>query len=88
MDSETLLLRRRKRPEAVRKLSLDEVWPVHSAGPWSESLSLITVDRGHASRQHHEDGCQGDGAGKQKPLQVAVAQRQLGVLHRMTFHVR
>ena len=40
MDAETLLLRRRKRPEAVRKLSLDEVWPVHPTAVWPEGLSL------------------------------------------------
>ncbi len=27
----------------VRKLSLDEIWPVHSAGGWPQSVSL---DRG------------------------------------------
>ena len=44
MDSETLLLRRRKRPEAVRKLTLDEVWPVHLTAVWPEGLSLSRED--------------------------------------------
>ena len=44
MDAETLLLRRRKRPEAVRKLSLDEVWPVHPTAVWPEGLSLRRED--------------------------------------------
>ena len=44
MDSETLLLRPRKRPPAISSPSLDEVWPVHSAGPWPEGLSLRRVD--------------------------------------------
>ena len=44
MFAETLLLRPRKRPEAVRTLSLDEVWPVHSAGGWPEGLSLSRED--------------------------------------------
>ena len=43
MDSETLLLRR-KPNEAVRRLSLDEAWPVHSAGAWPEGLSLRRED--------------------------------------------
>ena len=43
MDAETLLLRR-KRPEAVRTLTLDEAWPVHSAGAWPEGLSLRRED--------------------------------------------
>ena len=43
MDAETLLLRR-KRPEVVRTLTLDEAWPVHSAGAWPESLSLRRED--------------------------------------------
>ena len=43
MDAETLLLRRR-RPEAVRALTLDEAWPVHSAGAWPASLSLRRED--------------------------------------------
>ena len=44
MDSETLLLRRRKRPGAVRKLSLDEMWPVHPTAVWPEGLSLSRED--------------------------------------------
>ena len=43
MDSETLLLRR-KPDEAVRKLSLDEVFPVHSVGAWPDGLSLRRED--------------------------------------------
>ena len=50
MESETLLLKRRDGPEAVRKLSLDEVWPVHPTARWPEGLSLrrgdIYGDRG------------------------------------------
>ena len=49
MDNERLLLRR-KRLEAARKLSLDEVWPVHPSAVWPEGLSLrredIYKDRG------------------------------------------
>ena len=44
MDAETLLLRRRKRPEAVPKLRLDEVWPVHPTAVWPEGLSLRRED--------------------------------------------
>ena len=44
MDSETLLLRRRKRPESMRKLSLAEVWPVHPSAVWPEGLSLRRED--------------------------------------------
>ena len=44
MDAETLLLRRRTRPEAIRKLSLDEVWPVHPTAVWPEGLSLRRED--------------------------------------------
>ena len=36
---ETLLLRRRE-TETIRRPSLDEVWPVHSAGGWPQDLSL------------------------------------------------
>ena len=43
MEAETLLLRR-KPTEAVRRLTLDEVWPVHSAGAWPEDLSLRRED--------------------------------------------
>ncbi len=44
MDAETLLLRPRKRREAIRTLNLNEMWPVHSAGAWPESLSLRRED--------------------------------------------
>ena len=44
MDSETLLLRRRKRPQAVRRLSPDEVWPVHPTAVWPEGLILRRED--------------------------------------------
>ena len=44
MDAETLLLRRRKRPEAVRELSLDEMWPVHPTAVWPEGMSLRRED--------------------------------------------
>ncbi len=40
MDAETLLFRRRKPAQAVRKPGLDEVWPVRSVGRWPEGLSL------------------------------------------------
>ena len=43
MDAETLLLRR-KRPNALGKLSLDEVWPVHPTAVWPEGLSLRRED--------------------------------------------
>ena len=44
MVSETLLLRRRQRAEAMRPRSLDAVWPVHSAGAWPQGLSLGRED--------------------------------------------
>lgn len=44
MDAETLLLRRRKHPQARHRLSLDEVWPVHSAAVWPADLSLRRED--------------------------------------------
>ena len=44
MDAERLRFRRRKRPEAVRKLSLDELWPVHATARWPEGLSLRRED--------------------------------------------
>ena len=44
MDAETLLLRRRKDPEAARRLSLDDVWPVHSTATWPVGLSLRRED--------------------------------------------
>ena len=40
MDSETLIFRRRSRPDADRRPSLDEVWPVHPTARWPEGLSL------------------------------------------------
>ena len=40
MNSETLLFRRCKRPQAADRPSLDEVWPVRSVGTWPEGLSL------------------------------------------------
>ena len=43
MAAETLLFRR-KPTEAVSRPSLDEVWPVHSAGAWPEGLSLRRED--------------------------------------------
>ena len=43
MDAETLVLRR-KPAETVRRLSLDEAWPVHSAGAWPVGLSLRRED--------------------------------------------
>ena len=43
MDAKTLLLRR-KLQEPVRKLNLDEAWPVHSTGMWPEGLSLRRED--------------------------------------------
>ncbi len=43
MDAETLSLRR-KRPGAVRRLSLDEVWPAHPTAVWPEGLSLRRED--------------------------------------------
>ena len=43
MDAETLLLRR-KHPEVVRKLSLDEWWPPHPTARWPEGMSLRRED--------------------------------------------
>ncbi len=43
MDSETLLLRRRP-VESSRKLTLDELWPVHRVGAWPAGLSLRRED--------------------------------------------
>ena len=40
---ETLLFRRRH-TNTIRRPSLDEVWPVHSAGGWPEGLSLDRAD--------------------------------------------
>ena len=39
LESETLLLRRRA-VERPRKFSLDDLWPVYSAGGWPRGLSL------------------------------------------------
>ena len=44
MDAETLALRPIRRPVVKRVLSLDEVWPVHSAGGWPADLSLRRED--------------------------------------------
>ncbi len=44
MDAETLVLRRRKPPEKVRSLSLEEVWPVHTTAVWPQGLSLRRED--------------------------------------------
>ena len=44
MDAETLLLRLRNVPVVTRRLSLDEILPVHSAGRWPEDLSLRRED--------------------------------------------
>ena len=43
MEAETLLFRR-KRAEPVGDRTLDEVWPVHSAGAWPAYLSLRRED--------------------------------------------
>ena len=43
MEAETLLFRR-KHVEPVADRTLDEFWPVHSAGAWPESLSLRRED--------------------------------------------
>ena len=43
MNSETLLLRR-KPTEAVRRLSLGDAWPVHSAGSWPDNLNIRRED--------------------------------------------
>ena len=43
MEAETLLFRR-KRAEPVADRTLDEVWPVHSAGAWPADLSLRRED--------------------------------------------
>ena len=39
MDSENLLFRR-TRPRSVRRLPLDEAWPVHPTAVWPDGLSL------------------------------------------------
>ena len=44
MDAETLLFRRRGHPESARKLSLEEIWPVHPTAVWPEGLSLRRED--------------------------------------------
>ncbi len=44
MDAETLLFRRRRSPEGNRKLSREEVWPVHPTAVWPEGLSLSRQD--------------------------------------------
>ncbi len=43
MEAETLLFRR-KHPEPVAGRTLDEFWPVHSAGAWPADLSLRRED--------------------------------------------
>ena len=43
MDSETLLFRRTQ-PRPVRRLPLDEAWPVHPTAVWPEGLSLRRED--------------------------------------------
>ena len=43
MEAETLLFRR-KRVEPVGNNTLDEFWPVHSAGAWPADLSLRRED--------------------------------------------
>ena len=43
MDAESLLPAR-KRPEAARARTLDEVWPVHHAAAWPKDLSLRRED--------------------------------------------
>lgn len=43
MDAETLLLRR-QRPETGRRLTLDDIWPVHPTAVWTEGLSLSRED--------------------------------------------
>ena len=44
MESETLVLRRRRRPEAVRRRGIDEVWPVHPTAVWPEGQSISRDD--------------------------------------------
>ena len=43
MEAETLLFRR-QHPEHIGNRTLDEFWPVHSAGAWPEGLSLRRED--------------------------------------------
>lgn len=43
MESETLLFRRTD-PTPVRRLSLDEAWPVHPTAVWPDGLSLRRED--------------------------------------------
>ena len=43
MGAETLLFRRKDLPAKPRR-TLDEIWPVHSVGPWPEGLSLRRED--------------------------------------------
>lgn len=43
MAAETLVLRRRRRGSAPT-LALDDLWPVHRAGPWPKGLSLSRTD--------------------------------------------
>lgn len=44
LESETLTFRRRRRQEADRRPSLDEVWPVHPTAKWPEGMSLRRED--------------------------------------------
>ena len=44
MVGETLLFVPRGQPKAIQTQSLDEVWPVHSAGGWPKGLSLRRED--------------------------------------------
>ena len=43
MDAETLLFRR-KPTGVARKLTLDEIWPVHPTATWPQALSLSRED--------------------------------------------
>ena len=44
MGSETLLFRRRERPQTAGKPSLDEVWPAHPTAVWPKGASLRRED--------------------------------------------
>lgn len=44
MDAETLLFRRRERPDSVRRPNLDEIWPAHPTAAWPLGLSLRRED--------------------------------------------
>lgn len=44
MDAERLRFKRKQRPESLRKINLDELWPVHPTARWAEGVSMRRED--------------------------------------------